>query len=187
MDTDSTFQDYYANLKALLMKGKDDGELFETIVNAPFSNKLHATSIDLGMIVLVLANKKTKMVERIAYSKTQPALDAARGLPIEFRNIKIPLKNNDNIAVKAVRTGKSYKTSDWRSILSPALSPEAARFNQAEAGIGCSFVYPLLGARDGGALIFSFYQSIDMIGHEHHNFMEKYCELVTQKLNRAIS
>lgn len=187
MDTDSSFQDYYSHLKTLLLKARDDEELFESIVNAPFTNKLHSTSIDLGMIVLILANNKTKLVERVAYSKTPSALDAAKGLPIKFNEIKIPLKHKTNIASRAVRTGKPYKTSDWYSLLTPAIGRETARFNQAEAGIGCSYVYPLLGARDGGALIYSFYQPLEMINTTHHSFMKSYSEFVATRLKNLSS
>lgn len=187
MDATNSFQDYYSQLEKRLQKATNDEELFESIVNAPFINKFHSTSIDLGMIVLILANHKTNLVERVAYSKTPSAIDAAKGLPIKFNEIKIPLKHKNNITSKAVRTGKAYKTSDWYALLTPAIGRETARFNQAEAGIGCSYVYPLLGARDGGALIYSFYQPIDMISTDHHMFMKRYSDFVATQLKNPLS
>ncbi len=185
MDADSSFQEYNEHIQTLLRQTTNDEEMFESIVNAPFYNKLHATSIDLGMIVFVLVNTANQTIDRISYSKTPPAIDAVKASPLEFNNIKIPIKNRENITAKAIRKGKPYKTSDWRYLLTPALSPDASRFNQAEAGIGCSFVYPLVGARNGGALIYSFYQSIDMIGEEHISFMEKYTKFVATRLNSS--
>ena len=65
----------------------------------------------------------------------------------------------------------------------PAMSAEAARFNQAGAGIGCSVVYPLVDVQDGAALIFSFYQSPTMLSKHHHDFMQNYANLADQALN----
>lgn len=182
MSAVSSFKEYFAYVQTLLLKTGTDEQLFEAIVNAPFCDKLHTTSIDLGMIVFVLANRQTQQIERVAYSKTQPAIDAVKASPKEFLKIKLPLNDKENITAKAIRNGKYYKTSDWQYLLSPALSPEAARFNQAEAGMGCSFVYPLKGAREGGALIFSFYQNIDMIGKKHLSFMKRYSDFVASRL-----
>ncbi len=182
MATVNSFKEYYAMVQNRLVKARDDAELFKEIVDAPFHNKLHTTSFDLGMIVLVLANPKTKMIDRITYSQTAPAQDAVKASPIEFNKIKIPLKNRDNITAKAIRNSKYYQTSDWCHLFVPALSAEAARFNQAEAGMGCSVVYPLVNTRNGGALIFSFYQTLDMITAKHHTFMQNYSNFVSARL-----
>jgi hypothetical protein len=49
-------------------------------------------------------------------------------------------------------------------------------------GIGCSFVYPFPEARHGGALIFSYYITLDKIGREHHEFMRGYSRLTSKSL-----
>ncbi len=182
----NSFVEYYNNVQRLLLRSKTEAELHKLIVDAPFHNKLHTTSLDLGMIVFVLVNPDSQLIERQSYSNTQPAIDAVRASPKKFREIKIQLKNNENITAKAIRNGKSYKTSDWHYLFTPSLSPEAARFNQAEAGIGCSYVYPLVGARKKGALIYSFYQTIDMIHADHHAFMESYANFVANQLNTTL-
>lgn len=186
MGTVKALKGYYATIQKLLTKAKTDIELFEEIVNAPFHNKLHATTLDLGMIVMVQTNQKTATIDRIAYSKTQPSFDAIEASDREFTKIKIPLKDKKNITARAIRNKKHYQTSDWHYLFVPVISPEAARFKQAESGMGCSIVYPLTGARGGGALIFSFYQTIDMINSQHHAFMQNYTNLVTARLNNTL-
>lgn len=181
MGTNSS-KSFFTELKSLLSTPQNDKDLFETIVNAPFKNKLHTTTIDLGIIVLLLVNKKTKTIDRIALSKTEHAEWAIKMSPVPFHEIKIPVNNKQNTIAKAIKTGVPQKTTDWKYLFVPALAPEAARFNQAGAGIACSFVYPLIGVRDGGAMIFSYYQPLDHITKKHTSFMDKYALLVADAL-----
>lgn len=183
MSVDSSISAYYKRLTEIISSLQEDIELFEGIVNAPFCDKLHATNFDLGMIVLVLVNKKDQLLDRVAYSKTSPAIDAVKASPKEFSKIRIPLDYTANTTVSAILSNKPQQTSDWAQLLSPVLSKDAARFNQAEAGMDCSYVYPLESARDGGALIYSFYQAPSEIGATHKNFMERYTSLVSQRLS----
>lgn len=184
MGTVASFKEYYAHVTQLLTNAPSHQQLIESIVNAPFHNKLHSTNLDLGIIVLTLVNIDTRTIDRIAHSKTMPAIDALSASPKSFEQIKIPLTSKVNITARAIATGKVFKTSDWHSLFTPALHAEEARFNQAESGMGCSFVYPLTKVGDGGALVYSFYQSIDMIGKKHEKFMKDYTALVSDLLRR---
>lgn len=156
--------------------------LLQTIVNGPFYNKFHTTNLDLGIVVLTMVNSETDMIDRIAHSKTAPAQDALKATPVSFKDIHIPLYDKINLLSKAIATYKPQKTSDWNYIFTPAINAETARFSQAEAGMGCSFIYPFK-ARNGGALIFSFYQAVDMIGDQHQSFMENYTAIVNSALS----
>lgn len=183
MAVDTSLADYYSTLEKLLSKTDNDKELFEMIVNAPFHNKLHTTHLDLGIVVLLLADKKEGMIRRIALSDTEPARWAVKMTPVSFHQINIPINHKVNIISKAIRTGRAQKTADWKYLFTPVLSSESARFNQAGAGIACSFVYPLIGAREGGAMIFSFYQPIEQINLKHRKFMQSYSEIAAKALH----
>lgn len=174
---------YYAELKKILSAAGGDTQLFKIVVNAPFHNKLYATTLDLGIIVLLLVNPETKTIDRVALSDTESAEWAIKMTPVPFREIKIPVSNPANIIAKAIKTQQPQKTADWKFLFIPALSEEAARFNQAGAGIACSYVYPLLNTRSGGAMIFSYYQPPENIGHQHQDFMSNYSTLVAQVLS----
>lgn len=181
MATDTQFSNYYAELSKILHLPRPKKELAQIIVDAPFHNKLHTTTLDLGMISLMVINKKTGTIDYNAISDTDPARGSSKMSPIPFNQVKIPLDYKSNCIVTAIKTGKLQKTSDWKQLFAPALSAESARFNQTGGGIACSFVQPLTCKNGGGAMIFSYYQSLDDIDNDiHHRFMSKYTELVSE-------
>jgi hypothetical protein len=174
---------YFKTIDALLNAAKSDAELFEIIVNAPFHDKVQTTSIDLGIIVLLLVNKAAGTIDRIALSNTEPAAGAVKMSQIPFKEIKVPVGYKNNVVAKAIATGKRQCVTDWKYLFVPGLSPRAARLNQAGAGIEFSCVQPLK-ARDGGALIFSFFQETRNISQAHFDFTESYAKLAEKALNR---
>jgi len=161
-----------------------DSELFNAIVNAPFNtHKVETTFMFLGIIVLLQVNKKTGTIDRIALSATELAQRTTEVSAVPFNQIKIDINEPENIIAAAIRTGEMHDTTDWRFLFQPALTAEEARINQANSGIAYSAVHPLT-ARDGGALIFSFYQYKQELGNEQQKFMEQYAQVVDQYLNR---
>jgi hypothetical protein len=173
---------YFSKLKKLLDSSKKDQDLFEAVVNSPFSDKRRMALLGLGIIVLLLVNKKNRTIERIALSDTELAKGTVRMSVKPFKEIVIPLDYKGNFIAEAIRSERYQQTSDWQYLFAPALSPEEARLNQAGGAIGCSFVYPLIDARSGGALIFSYYITLDKIGREHHDFMQAYARLAANAL-----
>ena len=175
---------YLHQLQNILDSAKSDHQLFNAIVNAPFTNKLRTTTLGLGIIVLLLVDKKDRTIDRIALSKTELAKGTTDITVKSFRSIKIPLSYKGNLIAEAIRSQRYQQTSDWQYLFAPVLSPEEARLNQAGGGIACSFIYPLIGARDGGAMIFSYYVSLDRIGLEQRNFMSRYSRMVAKRLSK---
>ena len=131
--------------------------------------------------MLLLVNKKTGTIDRIALSQTELAKGTTDVSVKRFEDIKIPVGYDANIIAKAIKTGEPQDTGDWQYLFTPALSPDEARLNQASGGIGYSAVYPIH-ARDGGALIFSYYQYPQDITSSHHEFMKMYSQLATEAL-----
>ncbi|HUP26405.1 MAG TPA: hypothetical protein VM124_02025 [Candidatus Limnocylindrales bacterium] len=172
---------YYQTLQDMLATNQDEPQLFQTIVNAPFHDKLRAIQLDLGIVVLLLANKQSKTIDRIALSDTFSAQGAVRMSAKPFKDIKIPLGHKTNIIAQAIATAELQQTDNWYYLFVPALTREEAHFNQAGAGIECSLVQPLKGAKTG-AMIFSFYQPLPKIGNEHREFVDYYSKLVATKL-----
>jgi hypothetical protein len=172
---------YFKQIKKLLEAAKSDNALFEVIVNAPFTDRVKVTNIDLGIIVLLLVNTKSQTINRIALSNTELAKGAVKMSAKPFKAIKIPVGYRDNIVAEAIRTNKPRTTGDWQYLFVPALTASQARLNQSGAGIECSLVYPLA-ARDGGALIFSFFQPPHNISEKHRTFADMYTELVDTAL-----
>lgn len=172
----------YAALQKSLEAAKSDADLFKAIVNLPFTYKVQAAYLFLGIVVLLLVNKKNGTIDRIALSETELAKNTTDVSVKRFEDIRIPLEQPGNIIAKAVATGKPQGTSDWQYLFAPELTPEEARLNQASGGIGFSAVYPLVGARDGGAMIFSYFQSREEQGRAHREFMKTYSRLVAKRL-----
>jgi hypothetical protein len=173
---------YMLEMQARLAGAKTDKGLFEAIVNSPFNAKAKGIPLGLGVVVLLLVNKQTDTIDRIALSDTEPARGAVEYSVKPFHEIKIPLKHTKNIVAAAINSGSHQIASDWRYLFTPALSAQEARFNQAGAGIATSIVYPLPDARDGGALIFSYFIPEDQITSEHHHFMADYAKLAAKCL-----
>lgn len=172
---------FFRSLQKELSSAQTDQALLEAIVNAPFRHRVEVTKLDLGIIVLLLVDPKTKLIDRVALSDTEQAAGAVKMSEKPFHDIKIPLGYESNLIARVIKTGKPQSTTDWKYLFVPDLSPRAARFNQAGAGIECSYVYPLT-ARSGGALIFSYYQACANIGETHQSFMERYIRLVNDRL-----
>lgn len=172
----------YTDLASVLAQPKNDPELFHAIVNAPFKYKVNLTSMSLGIIVLLLVNKTTGTIDRIALSDNELAKKTKRRSAKKFEEIKIPVGYPENIIAQAIETGEPRGTADWQYMFVPELSAQDARFNQIEGGIGYSAVYPLIGARDGGAMIFSYYQYPERIHTPQEEFMKKYSQLAAERL-----
>jgi hypothetical protein len=175
-------QPYYKKLRSILLDAPTREHLLDAIVNAPFHELRRSMHLDLGIVALLMVNAEDNTIDRIALSNTPAADGAVKMSDKPFGDIKIPLAHKRNIVAKAIITGEPQITADWELLFVPALSAQAARYNQAGAGIESSQVYPLKDAGDGGALIFSFFQPARNIGPEHQAFMQAYSAMVAEAL-----
>lgn len=178
----------YSSIKRSLDDIDGTTELYQAIVDMPFGDKLHATSLGLGIVVLLIAKYETNSLHRIALSNTEMASGAVKYSVKPFHEIVIPLDFTDNLVVKAIATRLPQQTEDWAGMFVPDLTPEEARFNQAGAGIACSVIYPLLtesASAPLGAMIYSYFEPIDNISDPHHRFMKMYTSTVAEKLTSS--
>ena len=165
------------------LEQSNDSDLFNTIVNAPFNDKIHAVKLDLGIVVLLLVNEKEDTIDRVALSNTELAQGAVNVSAKPFHDIKIPLHDVSNIITEAIMTNKPTKTDDWKYLFTPSLTEDEARMNQAGAGIGCSIVAPFKSKKRTGAVIFSFFQEPSRITPLHENFISSYIKEVELRLD----
>ena len=159
--------------------------LFQAIVDTPFTDKLRATELSLGIVVLLLVDQKNQTLDRIALSNTEMAKGAVAISAKPFHDIRIPLTATSNALIKAIRSHQAQLTEDWADMFIPELTPEEARFNQAGAGIACSVMQPLMnfdGSEAFGALIFSYFEPLSSLNDTHHAFMRIYAETVAASL-----
>lgn len=173
----------YAVLQRLFKTASTPAELHQAIVDGPFHDKREAAFIFLGIVVLLLVNEADGTIDRVALSDTAQA-DATKQVSAKrFEDIRIPLDEPDNLIAKVIRRQEPGSTSDWASLFSPELTPEQARINQANGGIGYSAVYPLSGKQHRGALIFSYFDYPENIAAVQREFMERYSQLVSRQLS----
>lgn len=170
----------------MLMHAKTEQDLYRAIVNSPFKAKSKGLPLGLGLVVMVLVNKKANRVDRIALSDTEPAKGAVDYSVKAFDQINIPLDQTQNFLVKSIVSQQIHETEDWNDTFTPVLTAEEARFNQAGAGAGCTVIYPFK-ARDGGAMSFSYVIPLKDINEAHHKFMSHYTELVEHFLNKNLA
>ncbi|MDB5161234.1 MAG: hypothetical protein JWO96_614 [Candidatus Saccharibacteria bacterium] len=176
--------EYYKMLESVLGARRTQHQLEEAVVNAPFKDRRTTTLLGLGIVVLLLVNKKEGTIDRIALANTELAKGTVEMSAKPFKEIKIPINYTRNFIVRAIRDQHYMITSDWQYMFIPALTPEEARFNQAGGGIACSVIYPLNHVLDGGAMIFSYYEPIERIGKDHHNFMTRYTSMVQKAFQK---
>lgn len=171
----------YVTLKHSLEGQSDEQALHKAIVNTPFSHRLATLQMFLGIVVLLLVDKKTGKINRVALSDTELAKNTTDVSAVPFEEIKIDVTHPTNVIAKAIRLGEPQSVADWQYLFEPALTPAQARINQASAGIAYSAVYPF-SAGDGGALIYSYYEYGHNIGEAQQSFMRQYTTLVNGQL-----
>lgn len=168
-----------------LDKPRTRDTLFKAIVNTPFNDRLQATELGLGIVVLLLTNEDNGTLDRIALSDTERAHEAQKISTKPFHEIRIPLDYKDNLLINVVDSRAPVFTDDWAGMFVPELTAEEARFNQAGASIACSALYPLIpfGTNKAcGALIFSYFEPLKSLTEKHRAFMKAYADTVTAKL-----
>lgn len=176
--------EFLAELRNSLLSGKSLRD-YQAIVDAPFGDKLRSVQIDLGIMVFLLVNNKTKTIDRIALSNTELAHGAVKVSTKPFHEIKVPVGYSDNIIARAISSNQLQKTDDWQYLFVPDLTAEEARFNQASAGIGSSIVTPFTANNLSGALIFSLFQPLDNINETHFKFATSYTAVVEEVLSAS--
>ena len=175
----------YEMIRKQLGHAKTEADLFKAIVDSPFAFKVDMARLHLGIIVLLLVNETTGMIDRVALSNTELAKGTTDISVKKFEDIKIPADHSENYIAKAIREKQPQLTSDWHYLFTPALTPEEARFNQAGGGIACSVVHPFLDGCDG-ALIYSYFQYPEQLGSMQTDFMRTYTRLVSRCLAEAL-
>lgn len=171
----------YDSLQQELVHAKDGSGLYRTVVDSPFLHKVEMARMHLGIIVLLLKDEASGMIDRVALSNTELAKGTTDISVKRFEDIKIPADNQENYIAKAIRTKEPQLTTDWQYLFVPALTPEEARFNQAGGGIACSAIHPFTHGVDG-ALIYSYFQYPEQLGDAPQEFMQMYTDMVSRRL-----
>lgn len=107
-------------------------------------------------VAILLLDKNDNSLVRLAISETDPIREAETKLNQKLFGDKIPLTEEENLIVKAVKTRRMQITHGLNNTLTPYFSDEQSKITQEAIGITASFVYPLV-AKDEviGAMLIS--------------------------------
>ncbi len=93
--------------------------------------------------VLVLYEKDTKTLRRVAASNTREATEAIKALSIPFTKIAIPADDPQNLMSRAIREKKDFVTNNLYDVFVPVLSQkESAKIQQIMATLS-TIIYPI--------------------------------------------
>ena len=153
------------------------GDKDQAIADALFQTDI-AIDFEIGAVVLTRLNVADNMIDRVALSRTPPAVGAVRASTKQFESIRIPADAKENALARCIAGGKSEIVTDWYELFTPALSAQEARDNQAGAGVMCSVVNSYAGKESSGALIFSLLCGAEEVGSEHLAVFNEFANLV---------
>ena len=166
--------DYIEICNKILLGATTCTELYDKIVNGPFTYRKETIMLGLGIVVLLLRNNNDQTIDRVALSRTEHA-EGAQAISVKkFEEIRIPLSATNNALVQSVLQDRYTFVTDWTYMFIPALTAEEARLNQAGAAIDCSVIYPLSSLPSGGCMIFSYFEPMTKLTLNHHRFMAGY-------------
>lgn len=138
------------------------------------------------IVVLCLKDEKNKKLHRVSISKTEKAQLALKKSPVPFKEIAIPLKDKNNILIKALKKGIKLHTTNWKDILVPAFTEQEAKEIQESLGIKASLVYPIFSQKECiGTLIFSMNKPISKVTTEENDLIESFTDLVGLAVQNA--
>jgi signal transduction histidine kinase len=135
------------------------------------------------LVSILLLDKKNNNIEKLSLSQTAKVMEAETSVNQKLFGEKIPLTEESNIIIKAIRTRSMQLTHGLNNALIPHFSEDKSKLAQEIIGINVSFVYPLI-VRDEviGAMIISIN---DQEG-EHSEFKNELIERLSGVIGIAI-
>ena len=109
-------------------------QVADTIVN----------ELSFKAVAILLLDQKDGTLLRLAISKTDPIMQAEAKFNRELFGEKIPLSQDANLIVKAVKTKHMQITHGLNNTLIPYFSDEESKTIAEIIGINASFIYPLV-------------------------------------------
>lgn len=141
------YQHYYNKEKHLLaVARKISGLLLQIPDSASVMQKVAdflPSELDFATGVIVLYEKDTNMLRRVAASNTTEAAEAIKALRIPFNQIAISLDDPQNLMARALREKKEFVTENIFDVFVPVLSQQEAANIQSILGTKSTIIYPM--------------------------------------------
>lgn len=167
-----------SRLEKVILETLDFEEVVQNVVDSIFQ-ELGYLHLGYNIAVLALVDEERRVLKRISISQTKEAEKGVKGLPIAFHSLDIPLSENENYSIKALKNKKIYITHDWYDLLRPQLTSDEARTLQKSVGIQTSMIFPLIvRTKTIGLMIFSTVRQKDQITNAEKELLLRFTNVV---------
>jgi signal transduction histidine kinase len=104
-----------------------------------------AIAFELGFEngVLALIDESKGVLRRVAMSNTPLGIKAKQSLPIPYEQFDIPLNAEENLSIKAIKSGQREITHDLYDLFVPTFDRALSKKIQETIGVTTSLVYPI--------------------------------------------
>lgn len=164
------------NIEKLILNSLDFNKVTNNVVNETLKE---LSKYGHSVIVLSLIDEKRNVLKRISISSTEQAKKTLQYSPIPFNSIEIPLTAEENLNIKALKTGKFKETNKLADLLTPVINPSLSDQAQLASGIKASIVYPVsVEGKVIGTVIFSMLKDYRQVIEEERTLLNSFVDLV---------
>ncbi|OGC68685.1 hypothetical protein A2415_01895 [candidate division WWE3 bacterium RIFOXYC1_FULL_39_7] len=172
-------------LEKIILDTLDFREVVQKVVDAILTELGY---LDLGykVVVLALVDEDEQVLKRVSLSQTTEARKTREVSELPFDQIVIPLNEEKNLCIKALKEGTVQITQYFPDILTPPISPENAIASQKNAGIKTSMVYPLqIKGKSIGIMIFSMNKREEEVTDQEKALLRYFSDLVAMAVQNS--
>ncbi len=165
-------------LEKIILDTLDFKDVVQKIVESTLS-ELGYLNLGYRVIVLALVDQKTQTLKRISFSRTKEGIEAIGSLSLPFEHIDIPLAEENNLCIKAMRQHQPLITHSVADVFYPTLKEEEILPIQQAVGIKTTMVYPVM-SKDTplGVLIFSMIKTEQEVSQEEKDLIAGFTDVV---------
>ncbi len=165
-------------LLKVILDTLDFHEVVQKIVESTLT-ELGYLNLGYRVIVLALVDPNTQTLKRISFSRTKEGKEAIGALSLPFEEIAIPLSEENNLCIQAMKRQEPLFTHSVADVFYPALKEAEIMPIQNAVGIKTTMVYPVLSkGKPLGVLIFSMIKSEAEVSPEEKELIAGFTDLV---------
>ncbi len=165
-------------LEKIILDTLDFQDVVQKIVESTLT-ELGYLNLGYRVIVLALVDRKSQTLKRISFSRTKEGIEAIGSLSLPFEHIDIPLTEENNLCIQAMKQKQPLITHSVADVFYPALKEEEILPIQNAVGIKTTMVYPVLSkGQPLGVLIFSIIKTEQEVSQEEKDLLAGFTDVV---------
>jgi len=110
-------------LEKMILDTLDFQDVVQKIVESTLT-ELGYLNLGYRVIVLALVDRKSQTLKRISFSRTKEGIEAIGSLSLPFEHIDIPLTEENNLCIQAMKQKQPLITHSVADVFYPALKEE---------------------------------------------------------------